>query len=437
MIISEVFLGFILIPSLFLSVLADSDENLITPRIVGGTIATRGRFPYYIHLSITRSGSSSRCGATLIAADFALTAAHCVKSTSAGRIDAYVNAYRSSGSVNEYPRQVITAWIHPAYDEEEMEYDVALLKLDSPVPEIIRPVRLNGRRNRPFDGQEVSVFGLGMTSETGSASKLLREVDVNVVSWEDCNDRNSYFNFINDDLMICAGVDGGGKDSCQGDSGGPLIIRAHNEDPAEDLQVGIASFGTGCARPNKPGGYARVSASLNWIESIVCSQSSDAQELCAVPTRDPTPSPTRPPTRSPTHSPTQMPTPSPTRAPTRSPTSNPTHQPTPEPTASPTPLPTPLPTMNPTQLPTFFPTPLPTSPLTPIPSTLATEGPTSLPIENFTPSQIGISSRVTPMPINWFEAATGRKYDDASTSTMMRTSFFVYCFCMSLCLILL
>ena len=46
--------------------------------------------------------------------------------------------------------------------------------------------------------------------------------------------------------------------SCQGDSGGPLLIPSNTGSPASDLQLGLVSWGYGCARPDLPGGSGTV-----------------------------------------------------------------------------------------------------------------------------------------------------------------------------------
>ena len=60
------------------------------------------------------------------------------------------------------------------------------------------------------------------------------------------------------DGMICAGEEG--KDSCQGDGGGPMVDHAGK-------QVGVVSWGIGCALAGYPGVFARVSYYADWISS--------------------------------------------------------------------------------------------------------------------------------------------------------------------------
>ncbi|XP_018009916.1 trypsin-1 [Hyalella azteca] len=61
--------------------------------------------------------------------------------------------------------------------------------------------------------------------------------------------------------MICA--DGRGADTCQNDSGGPLMARYKG---SRHVLAGIVSWGIGCARPNYPGVYTRVSNYFQWIQ---------------------------------------------------------------------------------------------------------------------------------------------------------------------------
>ena len=71
-------------------------------------------------------------------------------------------------------------------------------------------------------------------------------------------------------------TDTGGIDSCQGDSGGPIVIRNGNE----HVQVGVVSFGIGCADRDYPGVYAKVGAVYDWIQGVVCDDWGEEAAFC-------------------------------------------------------------------------------------------------------------------------------------------------------------
>jgi secreted trypsin-like serine protease len=68
-------------------------------------------------------------------------------------------------------------------------------------------------------------------------------------------------------MFLAGGLNASGKiiDTCQGDSGGPLFCIIDKQ----VFVLGITSWGYGCAMPNYPGVYAKVSAAIPWIKSTI------------------------------------------------------------------------------------------------------------------------------------------------------------------------
>lgn len=61
--------------------------------------------------------------------------------------------------------------------------------------------------------------------------------------------------------------------SCDGDSGGPLLTE-------DGILIGVTSWGLGCARFDRPGAYARVSAAYSWIRLSICRLSRQPPIYC-------------------------------------------------------------------------------------------------------------------------------------------------------------
>jgi len=291
-------------------------------RIVGGTQANFGEFPYFVEWD-------TGCGASLIHSDIILTAAHC--NVNAARVSVIVSAYQSKQAINgAQARTIVERSPHPNYNSDTELNDFMVMRLNSPVTGVT-PIALNADPLIPVNNEMLAIMGFGDLREGGqSYPTFLQKAEVPYVSHSKCS--TQYPGQIDPNVMLCAGFDAGGKDTCQGDSGGP-IVRIVDGVPT---QVGVTSWGDGCARAGKPGVYSRISGQITWILSEVCrlTKTNPKPSYCSgTPTAAPVPTraPTRAPTRRPTvKTPTQRP--GPTRRPTRAPTMKPTRAPTPAPT---------------------------------------------------------------------------------------------------------
>ncbi|KAK4010238.1 hypothetical protein OUZ56_019388 [Daphnia magna] len=111
----------------------------------------------------------------------------------------------------------------------------------------------------PYANSPATATGWGTTSSGGNISQVLLKAFVTVLDNSVCSSQYGV-RFIGTD-MLCASAPG--TVSCQGDIGGPLLVGG--------VQVGITSWGNGCADPNYAGVYTRVTTYLNWIKTAQAS----------------------------------------------------------------------------------------------------------------------------------------------------------------------
>ena len=231
------------------------------PRIVGGQVAEQDEFPWIVSLQGPWS-----CGASLIGPEWILTAAHCLVDDDGNVLPAediqlaVGQLYLSEVSTYYAAEQVI---VHPGYDSWTMENDIALIRLAQALPESAPTLSLNDDSQVPVPGTDAVVAGWGTLSSGGGSPDRLHKVTVPIVSLEKANDPKAYGGSILPN-MLAAGFTEGGKDSCQGDSGGPLVIDINGQ----MIQVGVVSWGKGCADPYAYGIYTRVSSYTDWIEGL-------------------------------------------------------------------------------------------------------------------------------------------------------------------------
>lgn len=227
---------------------------MLNGRIVGGQQTTIQQYPHQITMQYY---GSHRCGGSVVSATKIVTAAHCTYRISASALSVRAGSTYSQSGGQLIPVSKIVQ--HSSYNDNTLNNDIAVMILRSPLNlngNSVSAIRLPNQGENVGVGANGQVSGWGAEREGGSVASALRVVTVPVVSNQQCN--SLYGGGITAN-MVCAGFLAGGRDSCQGDSGGPYVISG--------TLVGVVSFGYGCARPNYPGVYTRVSQYRNWINN--------------------------------------------------------------------------------------------------------------------------------------------------------------------------
>jgi trypsin len=235
-------------------------------QVVGGTRASTKDNPFAVYLVITGK-ITPVCGGSIVAPNKILTAAHCVDDESgpepkplppgARQVVAGRDDFRSTAGVVANIKKIV---LHPKYDG--IAFDFAVLTLDRNLPH--KSIPLAGAHDSGLvkPGKHATVLGWGDTSEGGDSSQFLLKASIPFQPDADCTKffgkDDEGIDIYDKKSMLCASHRNGKIDACQGDSGGPFV--------AGGKLVGIVQFGIGCARPNSPAAYGRVSAVNAWVK---------------------------------------------------------------------------------------------------------------------------------------------------------------------------
>ena len=229
-----------------------------------------------------------RCGATLIAPDVVLTAAHCVSDGQyAGEGLAKVLKQRrvrlGSRGIGKGGQSfaIAAVAVHAGYDPSRESHDLALL--------LLRPDRGSGTirprpiavADRPLPGATKALaFGWGLTGAVTPDGNIMMGVDRRIQDNAEMLQYGELISVTHDQCrrkfsakvgegMVCmyskAALDGtpsaAGVFTCVGDSGGPLVRKVGGR----DVLVGVVAWSLGCGQKNYPSVFMDAGSYTQWI----------------------------------------------------------------------------------------------------------------------------------------------------------------------------
>lgn len=238
-------------------------------KIVNGDILSdtlKEKYNFFASL-VYKNENVPFCGGAYIGENIVISAAHCLDTIKELPVIIQVQFKKANINSKGIVFDVEKIIIHPYYNNNTMENDIAILILKGkPFQNGIKKINIPAFHFVYKSGYINKIIGYGKVSSNGNQSSQLRGEDVSIMNISDSNYNSKDikpgmflagdYNNINDP--------NDNVDTCQGDSGGPLFAEIKNN----LFLVGITSWGNGCALDKYPGIYTRVVRYSNWIYRI-------------------------------------------------------------------------------------------------------------------------------------------------------------------------
>lgn len=251
--------------------------NFSHPKIINGKPAEEKQFPYFVSIvEFNPFLIFARCGGGIIHPKWVLTAGFCVIDSQIA--DAVVFLLEMGSIVAGAPRveYILTSsnvFLHPGFDSDTMNNDIALLSLPSSVPndEYVSPVALPAADTpkESLVGQFITIAGFGATSDDGTLPEILQignTAQIPIISDVVCSISVNGYELPTSSYFCSGGNPGRSAPAmCIGDSGAPATVKMNGVPTL--VGIGSAILGSGCG--NSPQIYTYVPAFCPWIDKII------------------------------------------------------------------------------------------------------------------------------------------------------------------------
>ncbi|XP_058435248.1 neutrophil elastase-like [Marmota monax] len=223
---------------------------VLASEIVGGRPARPHAWPFMV--SLQRRGGHF-CGATLIARNFVMSAAHCVNGLNFRSVQVVLGAHDLRQ--RESSRQVFSVQrvFENGFDATRLLNDIVILQLSgfATINANVQVAQLPAQDRGVGNGTPCLAMGWGRLGTNRRTPSVLQELNVTVVTTL-CRRR----------VNVCTLVPRRQAGICFGDSGGPLVCNG--------LVHGIDSFiRGGCGSGLYPDAFAPVAKFADWINSVI------------------------------------------------------------------------------------------------------------------------------------------------------------------------
>ncbi|KAF6202750.1 hypothetical protein GE061_003152 [Apolygus lucorum] len=281
-------------------------ERAINERIIDGTPASPGEFPYMISIQ-GATHYESWCGGSLISALHVLTACHCIahiEYDSKPRLKSHHDISLLAGNIDvskKYDgvrRKAKKLEYHPNCTKlrKGFQWDIGIITAERKFPvqtafvDVIDIPDFNDTLLYSIPKMMVNEapcysIGWGRVVETPrNLSHILLKVKLKLQPADICYEllltealKTNSDRRYSESVQVCT-LGEGRKDACKGDSGGPLVCDNHL---GSTILIGVVSWGIGCGRPEVPGIWARIDVAERWIREIIAQGAGHSPEVFA------------------------------------------------------------------------------------------------------------------------------------------------------------